>query len=215
MRVSRLVVRRAWSSYNSLAALRQRGFISDETHEGETASLLQRPMRVYAGFDPTADGLHVGSLVSLMALAHLQRGGHTPVVLLGGATGTIGDPSGRDTERVPLAVETVAENCAKIGSDAASVLIRASDPALASPVLVNNADWYKGMPVIEFLRDIGTHFRVPTMLRRESVARRMESQEGISFTEFSYQLLQSHDFYALYKELGVTMQLGGSDQVTV
>ena len=154
----------------------------------------------------------MGSLVTLMAMAHLQRGGHAPIALLGGATGLIGDPSGRDSERIPLDPNVVANNCEAIGSDAMSVLGRASDPAMPQAALVNNARWYESMPVLEFLGTIGSHFRVPTMLRRESVARRMESQEGISFTEFSYQLLQSHDFYHLRQHLGVGLQIGGSDQ---
>lgn len=174
--------------------------------------LLKEPTAAYAGYDPTADGLHVGSLVTLMALSHLQRAGHTPVILIGGATGLIGDPSGRDTERSLLSEKEATENCAKVGADALTVVLRASDPNGPKPVLVNNADWYSSMTAMTLLRDIGRHFRVPTMLKRESVARRMDSQEGISFTEFSYQLLQSHDFFQLHKGLNVCLQLGGSDQ---
>ncbi len=200
------------ASRSALRVLRQRGFVASETHPEETEQVLSAPCKVYAGYDPTADGLHVGSLVTLMALAHLQRAGHTPVVLIGGATGLIGDPSGRETERSMLGEDEAAANAAKVGGDALTVLLRACDPNGPRPVLVNNADWWGGMSAMTLLRDIGRHFRVPAMLRRESVARRMESQEGISFTEFSYQLLQSHDFFHLHRGLGVNVQIGGSDQ---
>ena len=200
------------SPCSGLRALRDRGFVASETHPEETDDVFSRPTKVYAGYDPTADGLHVGSLVTLLALAHLQRAGHTPVVLIGGATGLIGDPSGRETERAMLDEAKAAENAARVAGDAASVLLRACDPEGPRVVLVNNADWWKGMGSMELLRDVGRHFRVPTMLRRESVSRRMESQEGISFTEFSYQLLQAHDFFHLHRGMGVCVQLGGSDQ---
>jgi tyrosyl-tRNA synthetase len=179
---------------SALRVLRERGFVASETHPEETELVLSKPTKIYAGYDPTADGLHVGSLVTLMALAHLQRAGHTPVVLLGGATGLIGDPSGRETERSMLSETEAASNAAKVAGDAISLLLRATDPNGPRPVVVNNADWWtvkdkklfeyvslinqKGISSMSLLRDIGRHFRVPTMLRRESVSRRMESQEG-------------------------------------
>lgn len=146
------------------------------------------------------------------ALGHLQRAGHTPVVLIGGATGLIGDPSGRETERILLAHQDAKNNAEKVTVDALRVLERAMDANGPRPIVVNNADWWSKISSMDLLRDIGQHFRVPTMLRRESVSRRMQSQEGISFTEFSYQLLQSHDFFHLHKTSGVCVQIGGSDQ---
>ena len=165
----------------------------------------------WQGYDPTADGLHLGSFVTLMALCHLQRHGHTPVVVLGGCTGLIGDPSGRESERTLLSEDVVASNCQNIGLDALSIFRNCGKPE-TNPIIINNLDIYHNLNTISFLRDIGKHFRVNVMMRKDSVSKRMESQEGISFTEFSYQLLQAHDFYILSQQLKVKAQIGGSDQ---
>jgi tyrosyl-tRNA synthetase len=214
MRIRRLLVAapvvRRLSGATALSTLERRGFVSAATQDAD--KVLGKATAVYAGYDPTADGLHVGSLVTLMALGHLQRHGHTPVVLVGGATALIGDPSGRDTERSLLGEATVRSNCEHVGRDALHVLSAVCDPAGPAPLLVNNADWFGNMSALQLLRDVGRHFRVSAMLGRESVHRRMESSEGISFTEFSYQLLQAHDFFHLHKARGVCVQLGGSDQ---
>ena len=164
----------------------------------------------YSGFDATAASLHVGHLVPLMGLARLQRGGHSPIALVGGATGLIGDPSGKTSERALLTGEQVDANVARIRRQLARFLDFdvSSNPAQ----LVNNAEWLTAMTAMELLRDVGKHFTVNAMLARESVKRRLESEEGISYTEFSYSLLQAYDFYVLNRRFGCTLQIGGSDQ---
>jgi tyrosyl-tRNA synthetase len=163
--------------------------------------------RAYCGFDPTATSLHVGNLVPVMGLVHLQRSGHVPVILVGGGTGLIGDPSGKTAERQLSSPDLVAANAAKIQKQLESFL----DFSGKSAALVrNNLDWLKPLGAIELLRDIGKHFSVNVMLAKESVQARMET--GISFTEFSYMLLQAYDFLELYRRDGVRLQIGGSDQ---
>ncbi len=185
-----------------------RGFIENKTSEELPKILANERITAYDGFDPTADSLHVGNLVGIMALVHFQRHGHTPVVLMGGATGMIGDPSGKSKERVLLTTETIDSNVAKQKAQFEHFLDFDSGKAL----LVNNASWFAPITFIDFLRDVGKHFRLGEMLAKESVKSRMNSDVGISYTEFSYMLLQSYDFLHLHDAHGCTMQIGGSDQ---
>ncbi|MGM5630325.1 tyrosine--tRNA ligase [Apibacter raozihei] len=167
----------------------------------------------YIGFDPTADSLHVGSLVPILLLVHLQKHGHKPVALIGGATGMIGDPSGKSNERNLLDDDTLNNYLAGIKSQLSRFLDFDSDKP-NSAVLVNNYDWMKNVSFLEFARDIGKHITVNYMMAKDSVKKRFngEFQEGMSFTEFTYQLLQGYDFYYLFKENNVKLQMGGSDQ---
>lgn len=194
---------------NVIEYLQERGFVDAVTSE-ELAKVCDKPIKVYCGFDPTAESLHVGNLLGIMALAHFQRFGHTPVIILGGATGRIGDPSGKSHERPLLDVETIRSNINSLRTHFEQVL--KFDGSLPRPLLLNNDDWYRNFSVIDFLRDVGKHFRLGPMLSKDSVRTRLESEEGMSFTEFSYQLIQGYDFYHLYKEHEVSIQLGGSDQ---
>lgn len=189
---------------NIIDCLEERGLIEAITSE-ELRKISQIPLKLYIGFDPTADSLHLGSLVGIVVLRWFQKFGHTPVVILGGATGRIGDPSGKSTERPLLDTPTIEANIRRIRTHFEQVLGK-------NPLIFNNDEWFAGYPFIDFLRDIGKHFRVNVMLTKESVKARLESEEGISFTEFSYQLLQAYDFYHLYKNHGVILQAGGSDQ---
>lgn len=194
---------------NLVEELRWRGLIHTAT-EGAEEALINEKVTAYIGFDPTADSLHVGHLLPIMVLVHLQRYGHTPIALAGGGTGMIGDPSGRTKERQLLTYEQIAYNveCIKRQLSAFLHFEGVENPA----IMVNNADWLAKLNLIEFLRDIGKHFTVNYMLAKDSVKTRLESEEGISFTEFSYMLLQSYDFLRLYLEHGCTFQMGGSDQ---
>jgi len=192
---------------NVIDVLQERGFIESMTSE-EMRSIAEKPQRVYCGFDPTSDSLHVGNMVAIMGLAWFQRCGHTPVVIVGGATGMIGDPSGKTSERQLLNPEAIELNLAGIKKNLETIL---SHPTV-KPVFLNNFDWFKSFSFIDFLRDVGKHFRIGPMLAKDSVKNRMNSEEGMSFTEFSYQVLQGYDFLHLYEKYGVTMQLGGSDQ---
>ena len=165
----------------------------------------------YIGFDPTAKSLHVGSLLVIMGLVHLQRAGHTPVALVGGGTGLIGDPSGKTSERQLLSAEAVAENAAGIRAQLEHFLDFEGVPNAAR--MRNNLDWLGPLSFVEFLRDVGKHFSVNQLMAKESVKRRLENEEtGISYTEFSYVLLQSYDFLELFRREGCTLQMGGSDQ---
>ena len=190
--------------------LRWRGLLADAT-EHAAAALATGQVTGYIGFDPTASSLHVGSLVPIMGMVHLQRAGHRPVALIGGGTGLIGDPSGKTAERALLDKERVEENAEGIRRQLASFLDFESRSAPAR--MANNLDWLDGLGLVDFLRDIGKHFSVNAMLRKESVRRRIAGEEsGISFTEFSYQLLQAYDFRELNRRYGCTLQMGGSDQ---
>ena len=190
--------------------LRWRGLLADATEHAADA-LAAGQVTGYIGFDPTAPSLHVGSLVPIMGLVHLQRAGHCPVALVGGGTGLIGDPSGKASERVLLDRVRAEENAGGIRGQLASFLDFESRSAPAR--MVNNLDWLDGLGLVDFLRDIGKHFSVNAMLRKESVRRRIAGEEsGISFTEFSYQLLQAYDFLELNRRYGCTLQMGGSDQ---
>jgi len=192
--------------------LRWRGMLHDIMPETEN-HLNEKKTSGYIGFDPTADSLHIGSLVQIMILMHFQKAGHTPIALVGGATGMIGDPSGKSTERNLLNEQTLNKNIQGIKSQLSRFLDfdqSSKNPAL----LVNNFDWIKGYSLIDFSRDIGKHITVNYMMSKDSVKKRLgsESQVGMSFTEFTYQLLQGYDFLHLYKNFNCTLQMGGSDQ---
>lgn len=186
--------------------LQWRGLLYQDT-EGAAEALRAGSVSGYCGFDPTADSLHVGSLVPVMGLVHLQRAGHTPVALVGGGTGLIGDPSGRATERQLLDIATIEANAEGIRRQLERFL-DFSGPFAAQ--LRNNADWLVPLRAVDFLRDVGKHFSINYMLAKDSVKTRQD--EGISFTEFSYMLLQAYDFLELHRRHGVTLQVGGSDQ---
>ena len=192
--------------------LRWRGMLHDIMPETEN-HLNKKKTTGYIGFDPTADSLHIGSLVQIMILMHFQKAGHRPIALVGGATGMIGDPSGKSAERNLLNEQTLNKNIQGLKSQLSRFLDfdqNSENPAL----LVNNFDWMKGYSLIDFSRDIGKHITVNYMMSKDSVKKRLgsESQVGMSFTEFTYQLLQGYDFLHLYKNLDCTLQMGGSDQ---
>lgn len=189
--------------------LKWRGLVYDAT-EGVPEVLARERVVGYIGFDPTASSLHVGSLLVMMALAHLQRQGHSPIALVGGGTGLIGDPSGKTAERQLLTLDRVEENVQGIRAQLARFLD--FDVPQNPAQLVNNADWLTTLGAIEFMRDVGKHFTVNAMLAKESVKRRTESEDGISYTEFSYSLLQAYDYLVLHDRFGCTLQMGGSDQ---
>jgi tyrosyl-tRNA synthetase len=191
------------------AELEWREMIYDGT-EGLRDALAAGPITAYIGFDPTASSLHVGSLLPVMALARLQRAGHAPIAVVGGGTGLIGDPSGKTQERSLQSSEQVEENVAGIRAQLSRFLDfdRAGNPAR----IVNNAEWLVPMDLMSFLRDVGKHFTVNYMLAKESIRRRLESEDGISYTEFSYLLLQAYDFVMLFDRYRCTLQMGGSDQ---
>ncbi len=189
--------------------LQERELLEAITNE-ELGHLTTSSIKAYIGFDPTADSLHLGNLAPMMVLGWLQRYGHTPVIILGGATGRIGDPSGKSQERPLLDLGTLQKNVAQIKKQFEKV-VDFFDRS-HRPLMLNNDDWLASFPLIDFLRDVGKHFRVNNMLMRDSVKLRLDSEEGISFTEFSYQLLQAYDFYYLFQEHKVVLQIGGSDQ---
>ena len=190
--------------------LQWRGLLQDAT-EGAAEHLAEAPRTGYIGFDPSASSLHVGNLLVVMDLVHMQRHGHTPIALVGGGTGLIGDPSGKTAERQLLTKEIAAENAEGIRAQLAHFLdfdVK-SNPA----IMRNNLDWLGQLSLVDFLRDIGKHFSVNQLIAKESVKRRLENEEtGLSYTEFSYALLQSYDFLELYRRDQCTVQLGGSDQ---
>jgi tyrosyl-tRNA synthetase len=187
-----------------------RGLLADTTDIGELRQALKSGrVTFYAGFDPTAPGLHIGNLALLLTMRRLQLAGHRPIGLVGGATGLIGDPSGKSAERVLNPREVVEQWVERIRGEVSRFLDFDADES--SALIASNLDWTAPMPVLDFLRDIGKHFSVNRMLDRESVKARLESG-GISYTEFSYQLLQAMDYLELYRRYGCTLQLGGSDQ---
>jgi len=194
---------------NLIDDLRWRGLVAQSTDEAALAESLKSPLTLYVGFDPTAPSLHVGNLVVLLVLRRFQLAGHNPLALVGGATGLVGDPSGKNEERTLNSSDTVAEWVERIRKQVSAFLD--FDAAKNPARVVNNLDWTQPMSAIEFLRDIGKHFSVNQMLARDSVASRLEAG-GISYTEFSYQVLQSFDYLELYKRYNCTLQLGGSDQ---
>ncbi len=194
---------------NLFDELTWRELVYDAT-EGLSDLLSAQSITVYAGFDPTASSLHVGHLLPLMGLARMQRFGHTPIAIVGGGTGMIGDPSGKSQERNLLSADQIEQNVAAIRVQLERFLDFSSAPNAAR--IVNNADWLGTVDLLTFLRDAGKHFTVNYMLQKESVNRRLESEEGISFTEFSYLLLQAYDFLQLFDRHACTVQIGGSDQ---
>jgi tyrosyl-tRNA synthetase len=189
-----------------LDELAWRGLLHQHT-DGLADHLARGPVTAYCGFDPTAPSLHVGNLVPVMGLVHLQRAGHRPVALVGGFTGMIGDPSGKGAERALQALEVIEDNARRIGDQLAR-FFDFTGPAAAR--MANNVDWLGPVSLLEFLRTTGKHFTVNYMLAKDSVKSRLEA--GLSFTEFSYMLLQAHDYAELHRRLGVTLQVGGSDQ---
>ncbi|MBL7764635.1 MAG: tyrosine--tRNA ligase [Chitinophagaceae bacterium] len=193
---------------NVLNELQWRGLLQD--HIPGTGEQLEKEMTTaYVGFDPTADSLHIGSLVPIILLMHMQKAGHKPMALVGGATGMVGDPSGKSEERNMLPLETLQHNVACVRNQLMKFLD--FDPGKPNAaVMVNNIDWFGGMGFLDFIRDIGKHITVNYMLSKDSVQNRLES--GMSFTEFTYQLVQGYDFFYLYKHHGVKLQMGGSDQ---
>jgi tyrosyl-tRNA synthetase len=186
-----------------------RGMVYDST-EGLSEVLKAEKVTVYIGFDPTSDSLQVGNLLALMGLARMQRFGHTPIAVAGGGTGMIGDPSGKANERQLLSAEQVAANVDAIKGQLARFLDFEVKGNAAK--IVNNADWLLEVSMMEFLRDIGKHFSVNYMISKDSVKTRLQREEGISYTEFSYMLLQAYDFQQLYDRHNCTLQAGGSDQ---
>ncbi len=192
--------------------LQWRGMVYDAT-DGLKELFAAERVTAYIGFDPTASSLHVGSLLPVMALARLQRLGHTPIAIVGGGTGMIGDPSGKSQERTLLSREQIDQHLAGIRLQLGRFLdFEPRAGAATSARIVNNVDWLGTIDLLSFLRDAGKHFTVNYMLQKESVNRRLESEEGISFTEFSYLLLQAYDFLQLFDRFGCTLQMGGSDQ---
>ncbi len=194
-----------------LDELQWRGLVADCTDTVELTKRLAAPTTLYCGFDPTADSLHVGNLVPLLALRRFQLLGHHPIAVAGGATGSIGDPSGKTQERQLLTADVLDHNIARVKVQLAKLLDfeTTQNPAR----LVDNATWTKDLTFLDFLRDIGKHFSVNQMVAKESVRARMEDREaGISYTEFSYMLLQAFDFYVLRRDTGCELQIGGSDQ---
>ncbi len=197
---------------NFIEELRWRGMLHDAM-PGTEAYLMEQMRAAYVGFDPTADSLHIGNLVPIMLLAHYQRAGHKPVALVGGATGMIGDPSGKSAERNLLDEATLRHNQEAIKAQLAQFLDFESKEENAA-VLVNNYDWMKEFSFLEFIRDVGKHITVNYMMAKDSVKNRIssESSDGMSFTEFTYQLVQGYDFLHLYRAHDCTLQMGGSDQ---
>lgn len=190
---------------NFVEELRWRGMLQD-IMPGTEELLSKEIVTGYCGFDPTADSLHIGSLIPIMILKHMERAGHRPIALIGGATGMVGDPSGKSDERNLLDEETLAKNIAGVKG----VLSRFLDFENGEAELVNNYDWMKGISFLDFIRDIGKHITVNYMSAKDSVKKRIET--GLSFTEFSYQLIQGYDFLHLYNTKGCKLQMGGSDQ---
>jgi tyrosyl-tRNA synthetase len=195
---------------NLIEELRWRGLIQD-IMPGTEEQLLKERTSGYVGFDPTSDSLHIGSLVPILLLVHLQRAGHKPIALVGGATGMVGDPSGKSQERNLLNEEALQRNLAGIKKQLRKFLDFDSN-SLTAAEMVNNFDWFKQVSFLEFIRDVGKHITVNYMMSKDSVRKRIDSEAGISFTEFTYQLIQGYDFYWLYQNKDCKLQMGGSDQ---
>ena len=194
---------------NFIEELRWRGLIHEVT-PGAEDYLNEHKIAGYLGVDPTSDSMHIGNLLPVMMLVHFQRAGHTPIALVGGATGMVGDPSGKDKERQLMTIEQVRENAEGIRKQLEHFLdFDAKDNAA---IMVNNYDWFKEINFLDFLRDVGKHITISYMMSKESVKKRMNSDVGISYTEFAYQLLQGYDYYHLYQNHGARIQVGGSDQ---
>lgn len=200
------------SRRNVVEILEERGLL-----DSLTGDALRRPdsppLRVYCGFDPTAESLHLGNLLGLIVLSWFIRCGHHAVALVGGATGRVGDPSGKSLERPELEPASLDRNIIAISASIRSILERVSSPSSSSSVsILNNYDWWKDVKLLNFLREVGRYARVGAMMSKESVRRRLDSEQGMSYTEFTYQLLQGYDFLHLFRDEGVNVQVGGSDQ---
>ena len=190
--------------------LKWRGMLQD-IMPGTAEQLDKEATTAYIGFDPTADSLHIGSLVPILLLYHLQQAGHKPIALVGGATGMVGDPSGKSEERNLLNEDTLQKNIAGVRKQLEKYLDFSTNRTNAAEI-VNNYDWFKGLGFIDFLRDVGKHITVNYMMSKDSVKKRIEGETGISYTEFAYQLMQGYDFYWLYQHKNCKLQMGGSDQ---
>jgi tyrosyl-tRNA synthetase len=195
---------------NVIAELQWRGLIQDII-PGTEELLCKEPTAGYVGFDPTAESLHIGSLIPIVILKHLQNFGHKPIALVGGATGMVGDPSGKSEERNLLSKEVLDRNVAGVKKQLSRFVDFNSSKENAAE-MVNNYDWFSGISFLEFIRDVGKHISVNYMMTKESVKKRLDGENGMSFTEFTYQLVQGFDFYWLYKNKNCKLQFGGSDQ---
>jgi tyrosyl-tRNA synthetase len=194
---------------NVIDELRERGFVEQTTHDQELNEYVdQGDITCYIGFDPTASSLHIGSLVPIMSLAHMQRHGHRPIALVGGGTGLVGDPSGKTEMRKLLTPETIEANAMGIKQQLSHFL----DFGDGKAIMLNNADWLTKLGYISFLRDVGRHFSVNRMIKAESCKIRLDSEDGLSFIEFNYMVLQAYDFLELSRSQGCRLQMGGSDQ---
>ncbi|MEO6218851.1 MAG: tyrosine--tRNA ligase, partial [Ginsengibacter sp.] len=195
---------------NVIAELKWRGLVQDII-PGTAEQLCKEPTTVYVGFDPTSDSLHIGNLIPIILMVHLQRFGHKPIALIGGATGMVGDPSGKNEERNLLSIDILNHNLESIKKQLSAFLDfseNKSNPA----EMVNNYDWFKNVSFLDFIRDTGKHISINYMMAKDSVRKRLEAENGMSFTEFTYQLVQGYDFYWLYKNKNCKLQFGGSDQ---
>ena len=191
---------------NVFKILQERGFVKQVTHEGLEDLLMEKPVSFYIGFDPTADSLHVGHFVALMAMAHMQKAGHRPIVLLGGGTGMVGDPSGKTDMRKMLTPETINHNVEQFKKQMSRFL----DFSDGKAIMVNNADWLMQLKYVEFLREVGAMFSVNRMLTAECYKQRME--KGLTFLEFNYMIMQAYDFYELNRRYDCILEMGGDDQ---
>ena len=191
-----------------LDILKERGFIAQMTFEDELYEQLKSPTTFYVGFDPTADSLHIGHYIPIMAMAHMQRAGHKPIALMGGGTAMIGDPSGKTDMRKMLTVETIDRNVECIKKQMSRFL----DFSDGKAMIVNNGDWLRHLNFIDFMRDIGSMFSVNKMLTAECYKARMATENGLSFLEFTYMLMQSYDFLELFHRYGCRLEMGGNDQ---
>jgi tyrosyl-tRNA synthetase len=194
---------------NLIEELRWRGLVQD-IMPGTEEQLSKEVTSGYIGFDPTADSLHIGSLIPILLLVHLQRAGHKPYALVGGATGMVGDPSFKAAERVMLSEDVLQKNVAGIHRQLTQFLDFTPGPTAAE--MVNNYDWFREISFLDFIRDVGKHITVNYMMSKDSVRKRLDGESGISFTEFTYQLIQGYDFYWLFQNKGCKLQMGGSDQ---
>ncbi len=194
---------------NAYEILKERGFIEQMTHEDEIKALFEKGgVTFYIGIDPTADSLHVGHFLTIMAMAHMQRCGNRPICLMGGGTGMIGDPSGKTDMRKMMTTELIDHNVSCIKNQLSRFIDFDNDKA----IIANNADWLRNLNYIEFLREVGVHFSVNRMLAADCFKTRMEKEAGLSFLEFNYMIMQGYDFYELYNRYNCTLQLGGNDQ---
>ena len=191
-----------------LDVLKERGFLAQITFEDELYELLKSPTTFYVGFDPTADSLHIGHYIPIMAMAHMQRAGHRPIALMGGGTAMIGDPSGKTDMRKMMTTETIDQNVECIKKQMSRFLDFSEDRA----IIVNNGDWLRKLNFIDFMRDIGSLFSVNKMLTAECYKARMATENGLSFLEFTYMLMQSYDFLELFRRYGCRLEMGGNDQ---